>query len=241
MIETYFADELEKIAARLSVHELARAEARLAPVRLRGDAAHALGGISPTPSQARAWGSKPAPFEGMDVPAQIVDAFKRQVPAGKIGLSTRAHFAGNRFLFFGRRAGRTDTDAQRGLTLLHEAQERKVKNPTFNVPHASQRVLLDERRAVLAAEREGGALGRAGRMMKRMREASGEADLVRDKLRGIDPRLVAMYDEGALSGAARRFVDRKLATDNPISEEFRKKYEGGVRDFVTRNMMGRSG
>ena len=72
--------------------------------------------------------------------------------------------------------------------------------------------------------------------MQRTREASGEEDMVRSRLRGIDPRLVDLYDRGEISGAARRFVEKHRRSASPISEGERDSYSRGIGDFVAKNV-----
>ena len=69
---------------------------------------------------------------------------------------------------------------------------------------------------------------------------TGEEKLVLDKLREIDPRLVGLYEKGQLTGAARRFVERKLKDTGPMPPQQVSDYVEGGQKFFGGNIMRHS-
>jgi len=236
----FFGDELEKLAAPISARELRLAAGRLksGTRTLRGAAKGAIAAAAPTPRQARSWGDKPNPLASlMSDDSPVVRAFVQQVAPGEIGVAPVSTFRQMGPAHFGRKISKREAQTNRHFALLHEAQERKVRNPTYDVPHTGTRILLDEKPMRMALSRRRGSLKEVGDMMERMRVGTGEEKLVLDKLRGIDPRLVGLYEKGQLRGAARRFVERKLRGAGPITPQQVSDYGEKGRKFFGGNVM----
>lgn len=110
-------------------------------------------------------------------------------------------------------AGRVASAATAGM---HELFERstpmtRVSPPFSRVGHANPAVLAKERR--MFSRLEGPGAEEARNANRKLRQQSGEADVMRDLVGRTfkDPRAVAMWERGEVSGAMRRKLERDSA------------------------------